>query len=62
MSTTQRVVTGFMAVLMLAAIMLMPAQIPAGAVASEFRSVGKLAAAPVTSPETPQDEVRDLTY
>lgn len=62
MNATQRVVTGFMGVLMLGTILMMPAQGPAKATASETRSVGMLAAAPAATPELPQDEVRDLTY
>ena len=61
MNATQRVVTGFMGVLLVGAILMMPAQVQK-ANATEARAVGQVALAPLTSPELPQDQVRDLTY
>jgi hypothetical protein len=62
MNAMQKVVTGFMGVLMVGTILAMPAQAPAKAAATETRAVGMVAIAPVASPELPQDQVRDLTY
>jgi hypothetical protein len=60
MSATQRVVTGFMGVLMIGAILAMPAQ-GRKAAANETRAAGKVVAV-LNSAELPQDQVRDLTY
>jgi hypothetical protein len=62
MNATQRVVTGFMAVLMLGALLMMPPQGPAKATAAETPATVIAAAAPQSPPELPQDQVRDLTY
>ncbi|HUP97313.1 MAG TPA: hypothetical protein VM073_05200 [Usitatibacter sp.] len=61
MNAMQRWVTGLMGLLMLATIFAMPAHDP-GRRGSVIRQAGALVTAPENRSETPQDQVRDLTY
>jgi hypothetical protein len=64
MNKAQKWLTGFMGVLMVGMILAVPAEAPRkGTVTvTATRAVGMLAAAPVTSPELQQDQVKDLTF
>ncbi len=61
MNTTQKVVTGMMAVLMLGTILSMPSRMP-GHGASPAKRIGVVVTAPAQSPaELPQGGARDRT-
>ena len=60
MNTTQKVVTGMMALLMLGTIFAMPSQ--TSAPASSLKRIGVVSAPARASAELPQGDVRDLTY
>jgi len=62
MNATQQIVTALMAVLMLATILAMPAQVPSRVVGgSALRQAGSIATAPENRTELGEDLVRDLT-
>ena len=60
MNATQKVVTGFIAVLMLGTILSMPAQMPGAA--APLKRAGKVSTPAQASTELPQGEVKDLSY
>ena len=62
MNTKQQCATGFLAMIIVASVALMPvnAEVKDSQV-SMVRQSGTIAA-PLNSPELPQDQVRDLTY
>ena len=63
MNTKQQCATGFLAMIIVASVALMPVNAEVkGSRVSMVRQSGMIAAAPLNSAELPQDQVRDLTY
>ena len=63
MTAKQQLATGFLAMVIVGSVALMPAgaEVKDSANATRAHS-GMIAVTPLNSPELPQDQVRDLTY